>query len=70
MLTRTLRGLEEDGSVCRKAFATNPPSVEYSLTPIGRSLLEPLPALAASAIEHQPTIAASRRVNNLRPRNT
>ncbi|WP_276207236.1 winged helix-turn-helix transcriptional regulator [Nocardia mangyaensis] len=69
MLTRTLRGLEEDGLVHREVFATNPPSVEYSLTPLGRSLLDPISTLAQWAIEHQPTIAASRRVNNLQPRN-
>lgn len=60
MLTRTLRGLEQDGLVRRKVFATKPPSVEYSLTPLGFSLLEPLAALAEWAVEHQPAIAASR----------
>lgn len=70
MLTRTLRGLEEDGLVHREVFATVPPSVEYSLTPLGRSLLEPLSGLAAWAIEHQPAIAASRGANNLPPRNS
>lgn len=70
MLTRTLRGLEEHGLVHREVFATIPPSVEYSLAPLGKSLLEPLSGLARWAIEHQPAIAASRRVNNLPPRNT
>ncbi len=68
MLTRTLRGLEKDGLVHREVFATIPPSVEYSLTPLGRSLLEPLSGLATWAVEHQPAIAASRRVNHLPPR--
>lgn len=70
MLTRTLRGLEGDGLVHRKVFATIPPSVEYSLSPLGKSLLEPLSGLATWAIEHQPAIAANRRVNNLPPHNT
>lgn len=61
MLTRTLRVLEADGLVHREVFATVPPSVEYSLTPLGRSLLEPLSALAAWAVENQAAIAASRR---------
>ncbi|MUL41057.1 helix-turn-helix transcriptional regulator [Streptomonospora sp. PA3] len=64
MLTRTLRGLEEDGLVHREVFATVPPSVQYSLTPLGKSLLKPLSGLAEWAIEHQSAIAESRRVNN------
>lgn len=70
MLTRTLRGLEEDGLVHREVFATIPPSVRYSLTPLGQSLLQPLSGLAAWAIAHQPAIAESRRVKNLPPRNS
>jgi DNA-binding HxlR family transcriptional regulator len=42
MLTLTLRGLERDGIVERRAFPTIPPKVEYELTPLGRSLAEPL----------------------------
>jgi len=64
MLTRTLRGLAEDGLVHREVLPTNPPSVEYSLTRLGRSLLEPLSILAEWAIENQPVIAASRRIHN------
>ncbi|WP_017584813.1 winged helix-turn-helix transcriptional regulator [Nocardiopsis ganjiahuensis] len=60
MLTRTLRGLENDGLVHREVFPTVPPSVEYSLTPMGRTLLEPLSALAAWAVEHRAGIAAAR----------
>ncbi|GAA4916399.1 HxlR family transcriptional regulator [Stackebrandtia albiflava] len=45
MLTRTLRGLEEDGLVVRTVFPTVPPSVEYSLSGHGRSLLPALSAL-------------------------
>ncbi|GAB3728492.1 winged helix-turn-helix transcriptional regulator [Nocardiopsis nanhaiensis] len=60
MLTRTLRGLEADGLVHREVFPTLPPSVEYSLTPLGRTLLEPLSALAEWAVEHGAEIAAAR----------
>jgi DNA-binding HxlR family transcriptional regulator len=52
MLTRTLRGLEDDGLVHREVLPTVPPSVEYSLTPLGASLLGPLSALADWAVEH------------------
>lgn len=45
MLTRTLRALENDGLVSRKVHPTIPPQVEYSLTPLGQSLAEPLTQL-------------------------
>lgn len=36
MLAQTLRQLEQDGFVQRRAFDVVPPHVEYSLTPMGR----------------------------------
>jgi DNA-binding HxlR family transcriptional regulator len=38
VLTNTLRGLERDGIVTRRIYASVPPKVEYSLTGLGRSL--------------------------------
>jgi DNA-binding HxlR family transcriptional regulator len=61
MLTRTLRVLEQDGMVRREVFPTVPPSVEYSLTELGRSLLVPLSAVADWAVEHHAEITAARR---------
>ena len=45
MLTQTLRGLERDGLVSRKVYATVPPKVEYALTPLGHTLKEMLYAI-------------------------
>jgi len=38
MLSQTLRSLEQDGLLVRRAFATVPVTVEYELTPLGQSL--------------------------------
>lgn len=38
MLSQTLRALEQDGLVTRRAFPTVPVTVEYELTALGRSL--------------------------------
>ena len=46
MTTDTLRALERDGLVTRRIFAEVPLRVEYSLTPLGWSITEPLVALA------------------------
>ncbi|MCH4023947.1 MAG: helix-turn-helix transcriptional regulator [Acetobacter sp.] len=60
MLTITLRGLERDGLVARKAYATVPPKVEYCLTPLGQSLTGPLAALASWARENRPALEQAR----------
>jgi DNA-binding HxlR family transcriptional regulator len=51
-LTQTLRSLERDGLIARRAFAEVPPRVEYSLTPLGWSLTGPLMALYEWAAEN------------------
>jgi DNA-binding HxlR family transcriptional regulator len=60
MLTLTLRGLERDGLVTRTIFPTVPPRVDYELTRLGRTLLEPLSALAEWARKHRTTIQEAR----------
>jgi len=60
MLTQTLRDLQRDGLVNREVFPTVPPSVEYSLTPLGRSLLEPLSHLIRWADANHDAIRAAR----------
>ena len=52
MLTQTLRGLERDGFVSRRPGAETSPRVEYQLTPLGRSVLEPLAAVRSWAHQH------------------
>jgi len=52
MLTVTLRGLERDGLIIRTVYPTVPVRVEYSLTPLGESLLQMLQALLDWSIAH------------------
>jgi DNA-binding HxlR family transcriptional regulator len=61
MLTQTLRGLERDGMVTRTVHASVPPRVDYELTPLGHSLLEPITALELWAMAHIHEIVAARR---------
>jgi DNA-binding HxlR family transcriptional regulator len=60
MLTLTLKGLERDGMVTRTAYPTIPPRVDYALTPLGRSLLEPVMALGNWAQANMACIDAAR----------
>jgi DNA-binding HxlR family transcriptional regulator len=52
MLTQTLRNLERDGLVKRQVFATVPVTVEYSVTPLGRTLTNTVDALREWADMH------------------
>jgi DNA-binding HxlR family transcriptional regulator len=52
MLTVTLRALERDGLIVRRVYPVIPPRVEYSLTPLGRSLLTIVEALVAWSADH------------------
>ncbi|WP_068071781.1 winged helix-turn-helix transcriptional regulator [Novosphingobium lentum] len=62
MLSLTLRGLVRDGLATRTQFPTIPPKVEYALTPRGRSLLQPIDALADWARQHRAEIEKSREM--------
>src|SRR5271155_2807974 len=61
MLTRTLRELERDGLVTRTVTPTTPPSVEYALNDLGRSLLEPVKALIAWTFTNYPQITKAQQ---------
>ncbi|MCE4557986.1 winged helix-turn-helix transcriptional regulator [Roseateles cellulosilyticus] len=61
MLTLTLRGLERDGLVTRTMFPTIPPRVDYELTELGQTLLEPVMALVAWAEKNKPVIAEAQK---------
>src|SRR5260221_9575273 len=60
MLTLTLRQLERDGLVERVVYPVVPPRVEYSLTALGTTLLEPVVAIARWADVHRPEIEEAR----------
>jgi DNA-binding HxlR family transcriptional regulator len=66
-LTQTLRSLERDGLVARRVLAEVPTRVEYSLTPLGWSLTEPLMAMYEWAAQHLPP-ANGRRALQPAPR--
>lgn len=53
MLSRTLKKLEQDGFITRTLYPEVPPRVEYTLTPLGRSFLEPMQQLVAWADTHR-----------------
>lgn len=53
MLTLQLRELERDGLLVRTVYPEVPPRVEYTLTPVGRTLLPLMETLGAWVLEHQ-----------------
>jgi DNA-binding HxlR family transcriptional regulator len=60
MLAQTLHALERDGLVHREARPTNPPYVEYSLTPLGREATERLKELIELVEERMREVMAAR----------
>jgi len=61
MLSQTLKSLERDGLVSRKAFATVPVTVEYTITPLGRTLATTLDALRIWAETHMEEVTANQQ---------
>lgn len=69
VLTSQLRQLEEDGLVSRKIYAEVPPRVEYSLTPLGETLIPVLEKLEEWAKEHSDELlnAKVRQIQKVSP---
>ena len=61
MLTATLKTLEADGLVQRKAFPEVPPRVEYSLTDNGKSLMPHIDGLLSWAMDNMGDIMEQRK---------
>jgi DNA-binding HxlR family transcriptional regulator len=66
VLSGALKSLERDGLVRRHVFAETPVRIEYSLTPLGRSLTGPLFSLWEWADECLEHVLAARREFDLR----
>lgn len=64
MLSKTLKRLEQDGFVERTLYPEVPPRVEYKLTALGHSFLQPMKTLVGWADDHHRVIVESRRRYN------
>lgn len=61
VLTAILRGLERDGIVSRRTLNQVPRRVEYTLTPMGRTLVKPLGSMRRWAEDHVKDILVARQ---------
>lgn len=61
VLSQTLKTLERDGIVLRRAFATVPVTVEYSITPLGETLAGRVAEIARWAEQHIEAVEAAQR---------
>ncbi|MFY0574831.1 winged helix-turn-helix transcriptional regulator [Cystobacter fuscus] len=67
MLGQTLKKLERNGLVTRQVFATVPVSVEYAITPLGRTLAGTVDALRQWAEQHIDEVARAQERFDARP---
>lgn len=65
MLTQTLRALERDGLINRHDFAEVPPRVEYSLTPLGLSLIEVVGQISDWGLANMQAVETAREAYDL-----
>ncbi|KJY42208.1 HxlR family transcriptional regulator [Streptomyces sp. NRRL B-1568] len=61
MLSQTLHALERDGLVHREAQPTNPPRVDYRLTPLGQEITKRLMGLIDLVEARMPDVLAARK---------
>jgi DNA-binding HxlR family transcriptional regulator len=65
-LTQALRRLERNGLIARRVLATSPVAVEYSITPLGKTLQTPFQAVYDWSIEHLDELEEARRLYDAR----
>jgi DNA-binding HxlR family transcriptional regulator len=61
VLSQTLKRLERDGLISRKVFATVPVTVEYAVTPLGRTLTDSLAVIVQWAEENMSSILSAQK---------
>ncbi|MET0316688.1 transcriptional regulator [Rhodococcus sp. RS1C4] len=66
MLSQTLQTLERDGFVLRTVLESIPPKVEYSLTPLGRSVADRLVGLIELVESNLPAVLDARAQHDAR----
>ena len=60
-LTATLRRLERSGIVERALLSSRPVAVEYRITPLGKTLRQPVDVLLEWAATHMPEVERARQ---------
>jgi DNA-binding HxlR family transcriptional regulator len=66
VLSQTLKKLERDGLLTRTVFATVPVTVEYELTPLGRTLADTAAALTRWAERNMAAVLAAQQAYDAR----
>ena len=60
-LTQCLRRLERNGLLTRHVIPVSPIAVEYAITPLGRTLLQPMKAMHDWTMNNLPAVDEARR---------
>jgi DNA-binding HxlR family transcriptional regulator len=63
-LTKSLRALERNGLIMRMAYTEPVRRVEYELSPLGRSILQPMAATCAWTREHWDDLLDAREASS------